>query len=72
MSSSIKIILTVGGIYEIRGKQGAAVRFKFVHANSGNPTIEVNGIQKEVDSVLNLVSPQEFDSLVAIDAPTHF
>ena len=72
MSNVMKFTLIVGGIYEVRGKSGKVVRFKFVHANSGKPTIEIAGVQSEEDSILNLISPDELQGLYVIDAPTHF
>ena len=72
MSNTITLNLIAGGIYEVRGKGGKVVRFKFVNANSGKPTVEIGGAQKELDSILGLISPDEFQGFYVIDAPTHF
>lgn len=72
MNNKIKFSLTVGDIYEVRGKGKEVVRSKFVHANSGKPTVEIDGVQKEVDSILGLIEPEEFQGLFAVDAPIKF
>jgi len=72
MSNVIKFTLVVGGVYELRGNGGKIVRFRFIHANSGKPTIEVNGKQLEVESILSLITPEAFQGLYAVDAPAHF
>jgi hypothetical protein len=72
MSNTIQFTLIVGGIYEVQGKSGKVVRFKFVHANSGKATVEIGGTQKEVDSIPGLIAPDEFQGLYVVDAPTHF
>ena len=64
--------LTVGGIYEVRGKRGTVVRFKFVHANTGKLTIEVDGVQREEASIYSVIEPDEFEGLYPINVSHTF
>jgi len=60
---SVKITLELGSTYEVIGVNGKKVKFKFLHANNGNPVIEIDGVAREVDSICNLVNPDDFQSL---------
>jgi hypothetical protein len=72
MSTKIEFTLIAGGIYELRGKGGKVVRFKFLHANSGKLTIDIGGTQFEVPSILGLLAPEDFQGFYVVDAPAYF
>lgn len=68
MHTIVKISLTCGSNYEVRGDGGKLVKFRFIGSSNGKLLIEINGTQTEVDSICNLVQPEDFYSLVLLGA----
>jgi hypothetical protein len=68
MNTAVKISLTCGSIYEVCGDGGKQVEFRFIGASSGKLLIEINGTQTEVESICNLVQPEQFYSLILLES----
>lgn len=66
MHTVVKISLTCGSNYEVCGDGGKLVEFRFIGSDNGKLLVEINGTQTEVDSICNLVQPEDFYSLVLL------
>lgn len=66
MHTVVKLSLTCGSIYEVCGDGGKLVEFRFIGSSNGKFLVEINGNKTEVDSICNLVQPENFYSLVLL------